>query len=726
MRDAMRRTVSILALITVTGFAGLTLPAAAQTLDTSTLPRVAGAKELFANAATTVYISPKSVAWTTEATRKALTAAGWQIYTAPHTQTAKSPNMAIMSFKKGSLGLNVLIKLAPTQANATSVSYSGIPLPNDLPLPKDARATEYDPHRPLLMCLTAAGIDETLAYYREALGDAGWSLWSAKAGDRQPPGGSNGTMTDKGAYAYYKRADDKALVLTLQRVGGDTRIELKGVPMQVLVAAHQAEVNHNKPPAVAKPATPTARPAAKEPDEIDRMMKQGQQMALEAIASALSGKPPAQQKQQKQMAAASDAVPAIRADDSVPIPLPETAGDVDYRSDDSRIEFDSRSSVPALAAFYRAEMKKRGWQEQRSVINRANMVVLNFSKSKDRLSLTIMKFGDHAKLSGNGSALAAQMANAPSASAQADSQPAAGDMPQLPMPAGAQEVTYDKDNGTMEFTSTSSVKELTEFYQAEMTRQGWTETTPAVVRPRIAMLRYARADDGVSLIINVLGNTTTVEASGSYLQSAAAKNAPPSADDLKVEESGGLPVPRAHESAESEKTGMRRALKADVRLKLSTTLDFYRRELDKRQWKEKQGAVVADNHAEIAYASPEGPAVLRLGRKAGHTTVDLEVKNPKEAAKAGLLPKSGQAKLVFGNMLKSNAVITVGKKKIKIGAGVGDKEPDGPKLDLAPGKYKLVLQVPGKPAQSEDVEVKGDETWGVIVAPGGLLPLQVY
>jgi len=29
MRDAMRRTVSILALITVTGFAGLTLPAAA-------------------------------------------------------------------------------------------------------------------------------------------------------------------------------------------------------------------------------------------------------------------------------------------------------------------------------------------------------------------------------------------------------------------------------------------------------------------------------------------------------------------------------------------------------------------------------------------------------------------------------------------------------------------------------------------------------------------------
>lgn len=56
----------------------------------------------------------------------------------------------------------------------------------------------------------------------------------------------------------------------------------------------------------------------------------------------------------------------------------------------------------------------------------------------------------------------------------------------------------------------------------------------------------------------------------------------------------------------------------------------------------------------------------------------------------------GRGKLVFGNMLISNAVITIGKKKIKIGADVGDKEPDGPKLDLAPSKYKLVLQVAGK------------------------------
>jgi len=724
MRGAMRRTVSILALIAFTGLAGLCLPAAAQTLDTSGLPRIAGAKESFASPAVTIYISPTSVAQTAEAARKTLTEAGWQIYTAPHTQQSVSPDMAIMSFKKGPLGLNVFIRQAPAQGNATSVSYTGVPLPNDLPFPNDARATKFDPHRPLLMCLTAASVEETLAFYRKALGAAGWALWSARTGGRQPAGGSNGEMTDKGVYAYYQRDDNKALVLTLQRDGGVTRIDLKGVPMQVLAAAHQAEINRNKPPAVAKPAAPAAaRQATKAPDEIDHMIKQAQQMAHQSIADALSGKPP---QQQKQMAAAPDEMPALRADDSVPIPLPETAAEIDYQGDDAKVEFDSRSSVPALAAFYRTEMKKRGWQEQRSVINRANMVVLNFSKSKDRLSLTIMKFGDHAKVSGTGSALVAQTTKAPQDSSQAGAQAAAGDMPRLPMPAGAKDVTYDRDNGTLEFVSTSSVKALTDFYQAEMKQQGWKETTPPVVRPRIAMLRYTKGDDGVSLMVNVLGDTTSVNATGSYLKSAAAKNAPPSAEDLKVEESGGLPMPKAHDSTESEKTGMRRALRAELPLKLSTTLDFYRSELGRRQWKEQQGAVVADDRAVIAYASPEGPAVLRLGRSAGRTTVLLEVKNPTEAARAGLLPKSGQAKLVFGNMLKTSAVVTIGKQKVKIGAGVGEKAPDGPKLDLAPGKYKLVLQVSGKPAQSEDVEVKGDETWGVIVAPGGLLPLQVY
>lgn len=732
MRDAMRRTVSIFALMAFTGLAGLCLPAAAQPLDTSSLPRAAGAKELFASPATTMFTTPATVQQTTEATRKLLGAAGWQAYIMPHTAYSKSPDRSTTSFKKGSQLLSVYVSVARGQGNATSVQYGPLPpVKVDLPFPKDGTAIEYDPFRGILNCLTAEPLDKSLTFYRAALGELGWSLWSVKLGDKQPPDSGPGELTRNGAYAFYVQDGKEALRLTLRHEKDKLRVNIEPYRMKLLQEAHQERVDADRrarglPVASAQPAPkPAAKPAPVQPkkspaEEMTDMLNMAQQMLR------MAEKDTAQRAKTAQRSAASDEVPALRADDSVPIPLPDTADGIDYQGDNARIGFDSRSSVGALASFYRAEMKKRGWQEQRSVINRANMVVLNFSRSKDRLTLTIMKFGDHANVSGTGSALAAQMKNAPPDAGQDSTQQATGNMPSLPMPAGAQDVTYDKDNGTLEFSSTTGVKALTDFYKAEMKRQGWKETSPAFQNRLIAIIRYAKGDDGIAITINASGDRTNVEATGSYLKSAAARNAPPSADDLKVEESGGLPVPKAHESAESEKTGMRRALRADVSLKLPTTLDFYRRELGKRQWKEKPGGVVADDHAEIAYASPEGPAVLKLGRRAGRTTVELTVKNPAEATKAGLLPRPGQAKLVFGNMLKTNAVIVVNKKKIKIGAGVGDKAPDGPRLDLPPGKYKVVLQLPGKPAQSEDMDVKGDETWGVIVGPGGLLPLQVY
>jgi hypothetical protein len=149
-------------------------PAAAEGLDTSLLPRVAGAKESFASAATTIYISPDPVRQTAEATSKALAALGWQAYVAPFTARAQNPNMAIMSLKKGPQALNVFITVAPAQANATSVSYTAVALSTDLPFPKDAADIEFDPNRPSLNCITSDAIDRTLDFYRQELGALGW------------------------------------------------------------------------------------------------------------------------------------------------------------------------------------------------------------------------------------------------------------------------------------------------------------------------------------------------------------------------------------------------------------------------------------------------------------------------------------------------------------------------------------------------------------------------
>ncbi len=736
MNGGLRRSLSIISLVCLVGLAGAFNPsgAAAQSgtspgFDTSRLPRVSGAKQIYASPVTTMFTTPATVAQTADATRKLLTADGWQVYTMPHTAYAKNPNSSTTSLKKGSQALTVFIGVAPAQGNATSVQYGPAPMKVDLPFPKDGTAIEYDPFTGIVNCLTAEPLDKTLAFYREALGKLGWSLWSIRLGAKQPADSGPGELIHNGAYAYYVHDGKEPLRLTLGHEKDKLRVRIAPYPKEAMDKAHQEMVDADRrakglPVAAAqptpKPAAPKKSSAADK--EFDAMMKMAEQQVRKAIADAMKPAKPA-----TPAPAGSDEIPQLRADSGVPIPLPQTAAEIKYKGDSATIYFDSQSSVSGLAAFYRAEMKKRGWREHRSVINRSNMVLLEFSKSKDKLSLTIMKMGNHANVSGRGSVLAAApQPKVPAVAQQAAPAPASGNGPPLPMPADAHGVDYDKGNGRLYFTSATGVKALTDFYKAELKRQGWKEASPAFQNRLISMLRYAKGDDGIEITINASGDTTNVEASGTFLKSAVAKSAPPSADDLKVEESGGLPVPKAHESAESEKSPMRRALKASVQLTLATTLDFYRRELGKRQWKENKGAVVAGDHAVLAYTSPEGPAVLKLGRRAGHTTVDLAVKNPVQAAKLGVMPKPGQAKVIFGNLLTSSAVITVNKRTIKIGAGVGAKKPDGPKLDLPPGKYKFTVSLPGKPAQSEEVDLAADETWGLIVGPGGLLPLHVY
>ena len=162
-------------------------------------------------------------------------------------------------------------------------------------------------------------------------------------------------------------------------------------------------------------------------------------------------------------------------------------------------------------------------------------------------------------------------------------------------------------------------------------------------------------------------------------------------------------------------------------LDLTAVLGFYRRELGKRDWKEEaKGAVIAADRASVTFATPDGAAVLKLGRKDKETTVSLAVRNPAAATKAGVMPKPGQVKVVFGNMTELEAVVTIAGKTVKIAAGIGVKKPDGPTLDLKPGKYKVTLKLAGKPAQGDDVDVGADEAWGLMAGPGGVLALNVY
>lgn len=894
-------------------------------LDTSRLPRVAGAKEIFASVGVTNFTSPASVAQTADSVEKALAGGGWQKYIAPNTAYANDPSMRMMSLKRDSQALSVFISVAPAQNNATSVQYSVLPLKTDLPFTKDATAIEYSPDRPLLTLVTAEPVDKALDFYRKELALRGWSLWSEKTNGKAAPGGPSGILHEKGGYAHYVTDKDPtiALVVTLQMAeAGKSKLEIKQHPVGILAAEHQAHINsdNREAPVVdvyrvmrldgaqvvadrtsadrmvySVPGTVAATTAAVKQllaadgwkqfvaplEENSSLLwfKKGRQ-GLSVSLTQTSGQA-GQSSVYYSPKRLTFAVPFpgdasdVVFDDIRPYFSAVTSGTADATGDFFRKELTAAGWMPLSAAdaaakwpgagiddkaayyirgkdrvisvalkprdgrlaaevrvppfarpqtieyekeiyglpapklfktsggtggdvrrevhahipaevgpvlaFYRRELAARNWKEETegAVLN-PDDVLLKFTspagtatlKLAFKYDLTISSIEQQVAkpvasaqpaapadpvdamvnqllrdalggaMGGNqppagGGARPPAPAQASGDSAEALRPLANNDAP-VPVPHTAEDVDFA--DGKLEFSSPSSVRAVADFYRSTMRQQGWQSQNSVINNANMVVLNFTKSRSTVSFTIMKMGDKTNVSANGSALKAAAVvtpaapgvaradmPSQPATADDLIVEESGGLPVPKRRTMAQSERTPFRRELTASVPLDLSAVLGFYRGELGKRDWKEEaKGAATAPDNVNLAYASPEGPALLKLGRKDGETTVQLMVKNPEAAAKEGIMPKPNQAKVLFGNINETEATITFNNRAIKVAAAAGTKKPDGPTLDLAPGKYKYSIRLPGKPAQTDEVELGADETWGLMVGPGGVLALRVY
>ncbi len=672
---------------------------AAEWIDTTKLPRLPGSTDIFVNPSTTQFTVPVSVPLAAEATVRLLTEAGWQQYGRPFSGKIQDPNMAILEFKKGRDGLSVFINVAPAQGYATAVGYTASALTTNLPFPPNATNVEFDHERPHLNAMTQDSADDTLEFFRKELVSLKWIPWSLKEG-ANPVNDAAGVKTEKGGYAYYVRDAGRPfatppLQLWLQnQADGRIKIELKGVPAEALMV--RSEQGHDTPEYAAyetkrqaavkareeaeakQKAEAEARRAevaariAQQKAESDRLAQDINRQANQAIADAMSqirtvAKPPvrvAQGEPDKQL--------AMLADNPAPIPVPDTAEEVDYDGRSGKLEFESKSSVQSLAAFYRAALKQQGWREKPTVINRPNMVSLDFSKQNAKLDFTIMQMGPKVNVSASGSGLITVKAVAEQSSK-----------------SSAQASTQSGGSASMKVTA------------------------------GVRINPSARVGSSVTVTSTVKESTN----SDDFSKSAEKKN-----DDavLEAEADSALPAPTRHTQLGTEKTPFRVKLTASIPAELPKVLAFYRNELGKLNWKESSGAVIKSDEATLAFTAPEGPATLTLGRKDDETTVELSLRKQTEAQKAGMLPKEGQAKLLFGNMVPSEAVVTINKQTIKVAAGAGAKKPDGPVIDLPPGKYKYAIRIGGKAAQTEEVEVGAGETWGLMIGPGGSLTLQVY
>jgi hypothetical protein len=600
-RSGWRVALAALALTLISASAFVS-PAAADGLDTGALPRVGGAKELYASPLSTIYAAPVPVAEAAAAAAKALAADGWRQYAAANANEAKTADVQVMNFKKGAQGISVLVTKSDP-ATTANVNYTAKPLANDLPFPPDATDIAFDPNQPLLTCASSQPIAATLAFFNGQLASMGWS---------PAPAGRN-TDTDKVAHAFFARPDHAPLLLVLQRGDdGATKIELKGVPAEAL-AAETAPAAVATPVAVAAPPAPTATP-----DEASAAIdKLAQQATADIVKSAMAdaatpkGAPPTDANAPVEPLAAMEGAPAS-------IPVPATAEAVKFDGAQGSLAFETASSIKSVVAFYRATMKPLGWQAEPSGIDKPNMVVLDFSKDGKDIELTVMRPIDKTEVDGSGEGLVNEAEKAAAAPA-------------------------------------------------------------------------------------------------------------PTAEDLAVEETGGFPVPRNHTLAESEGTPLRHALTVETPLDLKSVLGFYRQELGRRGWKEEAtGAAVADASAMLKFASPDGPAVLKLERKDDVTTVNLVVSNQAKAKASGLMAKPGKVKAMFGNLLSAPVTITINKQSVKVPPGAGANGPGGPTLELPPGTYKVSMKVAGQPDASADVTVGADEIWGFMAGPGGLMPMQIH
>ena len=655
------------------------------------------------------YRMPTGEAATAPAVKKLLSADGWVPYLRPLEEKSTTLN-----FKKGRQGLSVYLTGGLGRPGQSVVRYSSDRIYSNVPFPDGASDIMFDGTRPYLGCIAPGTLDATADFFGREMAAIGWEKLTPDSAARWTT--SLDETVPNGFRAFYAHGDSKEggfyqqkpVMLTLtRRDDGRTNVEIRVAPF--------------------------ALPAELKADgDLAGLPRPNPTKTARGLGNADSNK--------REMSAAAMA------------------------------------ELPAVLAFYHRELAARGWQEDGSApLAPGDEVAIKVSNAEETGVLRLGRKYDFTMISLNVQVKESALAARARAKKDADEKflgDALGAAKQLiaadearrkvqaatlsdaplnaladsktpvPLPETAEGVKFAGGDGRLEFSSNSSVKALGTFYRAALKNAGWKEQPSVINQPNMAVMNFSKGGKSISMTVMQMGPKVNVRADGSGLMTAAAKPAagaevqPKSSEPLKPDTESQLPVPTQRSSTSLATTKMpgsetpfRRELAASIPAPLGDVLAFYRTELSKLGWQEKtDGAAVSAERAQIDFTSPQGPAVLKLGRANGETTVNLAQKNTDAATKADIMPKAGQARLMLGNIGPKEASLTINNQTVKIAAGAGGPQsPKGPMLDLPPGKYKYALRLPGRPARTEALTVAAGDAWGLLVGPdGAVLPLQMY
>ncbi|MBR0819407.1 hypothetical protein [Bradyrhizobium liaoningense] len=685
-------------------------------VDVHALPKLEGAVEDTSRPESyrVEYRMPTPEAVTSPAVKKLLSADGWVPYVRPLEEKSTTLN-----FKKGRQGLSVYLTQALGRPDQSVVHYSTDRIYGNVPFPDGASDIMFDGTRPYLGCISPSALDVTSDFYGREMAAIGWQKLTPETAVRWTTGLDE--TVPNGLRAFYAHPDSKEdgfyqqkpVMLTLtRRDDGRTNVDIRVAPFAL--------------PGELKADGDLAGLPRPNPTKTARSLGSASSNKREMSAAAMAELPAVLAFYHRELAARGwqeDGSAPLAPGDEIAIKISnaEETGvlRLGRKYDFTMVSLTAQVKDSALAA--RAEAKKEADEKFFSDAAAAAKQVIAADEARRKVQ-------------------AAALSDAP-LNALADSKTP------VPLPETAEGAKFEGGDGRLEFSSTSSVKALGTFYRTALKNAGWKEQPSVINQPNMAVMQFSRSGKSISMTVMQMGPKVNVSATGSGLVVAAAKpvetksaEAKPvqarSTEPLKADPDAALPVPTQRSSRGISSTkfpgsnqSFRTELEASIPAELSDVLAFYRAELTKRGWQEKtDGATVAAERAELAFTSPEGPAVLKLGRARDETTVSLVQRNPQAAAKADIMPKAGQARLMLGNIGPKEASLTINNQTVKIAAGAGGPQsPKGPMLDLPPGKHQYALRMPGQPARTDTLTVAAGDAWGLMVGPTGeVLPLQMY
>lgn len=200
-------------------------------------------------------------------------------------------------------------------------------------------------------------------------------------------------------------------------------------------------------------------------------------------------------------------------------------------------------------------------------------------------------------------------------------------------------------------------------------------------------------------------------------------------DELVMDDSSEIPVPFGCNPTSLQSSRYRATLDTDHDADVERLLKLYTAEMPKLGWKEvPQSKAESTQGTRRVYRGEKGELTLNMVRSGSSTHIEIITRDEAAAAKAGMIPAKGKARLVLGNANDVEATLELDGQAFRLKAHEGEKDPSSAKkLDITPGKHKFVIKMAGKVVQRDEFTAPTGTTWGFILLDeeGGLVD-QMY